>query len=465
MPHQRPVPPDLWTRSDLRDACRARDVGAILRTYRRHTGLSQQHVGELVDIPQSGISKYENGIHHATTVTVLARVAAGLDIPPELVGLASPPPQAGRQAPSAPWGPAHIVEELERATRGDLMLGRRELVEGAAAAGGALVNPLRRWLSHGPTTLPHGTAGGIGPDELAHLAVTATAFRTWDVQYGGGLRRKAVVGQLNEVVDHLRDPHPAHVQAELYRITADLAETAGSVLWDTGQHHRAQSYYTLGVKAASQAGDPALAAHILATMAVQCVELDHLRTGLDLIQMAQHTVRGVHMPRLDSMLATREGWICARLGRVQDTHRAIGRAEDTFARTTEGDAPTWLAYFTAAELAGTTASDYRDVATHDSTQLARAADRFENALRLRGDVSPRSTAFDLAELAKIRLRQGDLEHACATGHAAVDAAQPLRSFRVRQRLRDLLDATEPYRHITVCADLRERVTPLTHALA
>lgn len=227
-------------------------------------------------------------------------------------------------------------------------------------------------------------------------------------------------------------------QAEPYRITADLAETAGSALWDVGLHQRAQQYFSLGVKAAAQAGDKPLAAHILATMAVQAVEQGHLRTGLDLIQMAQHGMRRTPMPRLDSMLATREGWICAQLGRVQDCHRAIGNAEDAFTRTTHDDAPGWLDYFSAAELAGTTASDYRDLAAHDPAQLTKAADRFERALALRGNESLRSRAFDLTELAKVQFRQGEVELACATGHAATDAAAGLNSFRVRQRLTDLV---------------------------
>ncbi len=33
------------------------------------------------------------------------------------------------------------------------------------------------------------------------------------------------------------------------------------------------------------------------------------------------------MPRMTAMLATREGWIYAQLGRVQDCHRAIGYLE------------------------------------------------------------------------------------------------------------------------------------------
>ena len=33
-------------------------------------------------------------------------------------------------------------------------------------------------------------------------------FRQWDAQCGGGLRRKAVVGQLHEVTDLLQEPQP-----------------------------------------------------------------------------------------------------------------------------------------------------------------------------------------------------------------------------------------------------------------
>ncbi len=36
-------------------------------------------------------------------------------------------------------------------------------------------------------------------------------FRQWDAQCGGGLRRKAVVGQLHEVTDLLQEPHPEQV--------------------------------------------------------------------------------------------------------------------------------------------------------------------------------------------------------------------------------------------------------------
>ncbi len=319
-----------------------------------------------------------------------------------------------------------------------------------------------------------GQCGGIAGEVVHHMGHDPLPYRWagWaarecppdqrhgDVQFGGGLRRKAVVGQLNEVVDLLHGTHPPDVHTELYRVTADLAETAGNVLWDSGQRGRAQHYFTLGIKAASQAGDRPLAAHILATMAVQAVESRDLHGGLDLIQLAQHGIRRTPLPRMTAMLATREGWIYAQLGRVQDCHRAIGYAEEAFAGTCDGDAPTWLDYFTAAELAGSTASDYRDLAVHDPAQFQRSAHRFERALTLRGDQSLRSRVFDLTELANVHIRQGNVEQGCVIGHRAADTARSLNSYRVNQRLTNLLAATEPYRTLTVVTELREHIDAL-----
>lgn len=66
-------------------------------------------------------------------------------------------------------------------------------------------------------------------EEHAHQVETVTAvFRSWDNAYGGGLRRKAVVGQLAEVSSLLAGPF-ASMQAvrRLYSAAADLAQLAG----------------------------------------------------------------------------------------------------------------------------------------------------------------------------------------------------------------------------------------------
>lgn len=80
-------------------------------------------------------------------------------------------------------------------------------------------------------------------------------FRQWDAQCGGGLRRKAVVGQLHEVTDLLQENHPAPVMRRLFKVAAELAELAGWMSYDIGLHPTAQKYFVLALHAAKEGGD------------------------------------------------------------------------------------------------------------------------------------------------------------------------------------------------------------------
>ena len=132
-----------------------------------------------------------------------------------------------RQSPAAsgvdlPWAGPQTVALISDFTRSDLMLGRRGFLGNSLtmAAGPALIEPMQRWLvpsrrrgpgrCRGPPGRPGsrgGAAGRLSPPELELLEQTTEMFRTWDAQCGGGLRRKAVVGQLHEVTDLLQERH------------------------------------------------------------------------------------------------------------------------------------------------------------------------------------------------------------------------------------------------------------------
>ncbi len=99
------------------------------------------------------------------------------------------------------------VEIVSQFTRKDLSLHRREIARVLAGVvfGSALLEPLERWLS-GATENPRADRpGSVGYQEVEQIENAARILRDWDDQFGGGLRRKAVVGQLNEVADLLRD--------------------------------------------------------------------------------------------------------------------------------------------------------------------------------------------------------------------------------------------------------------------
>src|SRR5439155_7423804 len=118
-----------------------------------------------------------------------------------------------------------------------LTMDRREAARTVARVvfGSALLEPLERWLTTPAEKPIQSRPGGIGYQEVSQIENAARLFREWDDQFGGGLRRKAVVGQLNEVADILRDSHPEKMRRRLFGALAQLAETAAVMSWESGQ--------------------------------------------------------------------------------------------------------------------------------------------------------------------------------------------------------------------------------------
>jgi len=91
------APSDLWDRPEMARALAERDMGSVVRIFRRWTGASQTDISGLVDMPQSHISDLERGRRQITALEVFERFAEGLSIPRHRLGLAEPtddqPPQ------------------------------------------------------------------------------------------------------------------------------------------------------------------------------------------------------------------------------------------------------------------------------------------------------------------------------------------------------------------------------------
>lgn len=82
------APPGLWERPDMVAALADRDMGTVIRIFRRWTGLSQSRLSTLVGMPQPHISELERGVRRVAALDVFERFAAGLGIPRHLLGLA-----------------------------------------------------------------------------------------------------------------------------------------------------------------------------------------------------------------------------------------------------------------------------------------------------------------------------------------------------------------------------------------
>jgi tetratricopeptide (TPR) repeat protein len=456
------------------EACATHDVQTMIRLMRSR-GASLRGLAGVTGMSPGRIYEYEVGARQPADFEIFERISDGFHIPGRYLRLADRPwEQVGiTAAPVAAaadlerWVPSRTVEAISLFTRRDLMLDRRDATKAIAslAIGAPLVECVERWLVPEHERPERRPLGNIGAEEVTRIEQAAQLFRQWDDHFGGGLRRKAVVGQLNEVADLLRDTHSTEISRRLFRVMAHLAETAAMMCWDSGAHPTAQRYYILALRASKEAKEYAFGANILASMARQLLYMGRPDDALELIRLAEDGAKDHATATIWSMLHTREAWAYAKLGRVQAFKRATGKAEAALANTAPSEDPYWIHYFDEAELAGVTGGRYLELAQEhpDQPTYAREAESLiERALQLRRAESMRSFSLDQVGLAQTHFVQGELERAVHVGHQAIDLAEQTQSDRVRVQLQDLYRLAIPHKRIP---DVHEFTDRLASALS
>nr|WSZ95804.1 hypothetical protein OH820_09195 [Streptomyces sp. NBC_00857] len=452
--------PEVLDRDDVRRALAEHDFAAVFALIKKWGGLSQNRIASACQFTPGKVSTIISGSQRVTSFEVVCRIADGLRIPGHLLGLASrpwenePKDQAEHDPPELPgarptdenpWRPDTTVDLAADLTRSDLVMDRRAIARalaGGAVTGAALLDSLEGWLQPVAATSAPARRGRLGMREIDELETTAKAFRQWDHRYGGGLRRKAVLGQLSEIAGALDEHQAPDVETRLYRIMAQLAGTAATMAWDSGLHRRAQEYYRLALRSAHAGGDVVFGANVLAGMARQMLYRDRPDDALQLINLAQEGAREVMGPRVRAMLHTREAWAYAVQGRTAGFQRATARATEALAGAVKGDEPYWIAYFDGAELAGVTGGRLLDLARQDPRQHAdRAMAEIRSALSARGSEAGRSHALDRIGLAECHFLIGDIAGGAEETQRAVAAARLTRSGRVREQLGQLYPYT------------------------
>ncbi|CAM5537450.1 helix-turn-helix domain-containing protein [Streptomyces fumanus] len=473
---------ELLEREDVRRALSEHDFAAVFSLFKKYGGLSQNRIASACRLTPGKVSAVIGGRQQVTSFEVVCRIADGLRIPGHLLGLAPRPwesPSAQEQVPTQiraeqkpeadgiPWRGDTAVDLAADLTRSDLVMDRRaatRALAGAAITGAALLDPLEGWLQPVADGVRSHRRGRIGIREIEELESTARAFRAWDHRYGGGLRRKAVLGQLSEVAACLKEHQASRVEQRLYQVMAQLAGTAATMAWDTGLQRRAQDYYLLALRASHAGGDMLFGANVLAGMARQMLYRDQPQDALELVRLAQDGARHVAGPKARAMLHTREAWAYAAMGRIAAFQRATAQATEALHDIQDDEEPYWIGYFDEAELAGTTGGRLLELARQEPKRYAEtAAHEIRHALSFRGPEAGRSHALDRIGLAQCHFLLGDLTGAVAETHLAVDAARATRSSRVRAQLGELYPYTVGHGAARPVREARDRIRDLLSA--
>jgi hypothetical protein len=369
--------------------------------------------------------------------------------------------RAAHQSPSVsgidlPWTGPQTVALISEFSRSDLMLARRGFLGSSLAlsAGPALIEPMQRWLVPGPTSpreepesAPSGRSRSrLSKPELDLLETTTVMFRKWDAQCGGGLRRKAVVGQLHEVTDLLQEPQSEPTARLLFKVAAELAELAGWMSYDVGLQPTAQKYFVLALHAAKEAGDKPLGSYILSSISRQMIHLGRPDDALELIHLAQYGSRDCASPRTQAMLYAMEARAYANMGQPGKCKRAVRMAEDTFADALEFDEPEpdWIRFFSEAELHAENSHAYRDlayVAGRSPAYASLAEPLMQQAVDLFAEDAEhqRSYALNLIGMATVHLLQREPEQSALLARRSMEIAKKVRSERVNTRIRKTVD--------------------------
>lgn len=272
--------------------------------------------------------------------------------------------------------------------------------------------------------------------------VTMRAFRTADLQIGGGHLYASVVNYLHrDLAPRLFGGAPIAGDRSVFTAAAALTEMAGWMAHDAGQDTIAQRHLDRAHDLVAIGGDYQLSAHILASMSHLSHHLNQPEQAIRLAHLGGKALDGFPpQPQLEARLLAMQARGHAAHRQGKECTRLLIQAEGTLARTPSEEPSPWISQFDEGSLASEAARCMRQLG--DWSQTQRQADRI---ITLRSSNRIRARAFGQLLLVAALIAQDQPDEACSVAHDVLDATRSLGSSLVVEQLSELARLFEPYR--------------------
>jgi transcriptional regulator with XRE-family HTH domain len=273
-----PVGPEWYQRPEVRPVLASRDIGALYRLLGSDAGLTQREIAAYTGQSQSEVSEIFKG-RRVIAYDVHERIATGLGIPPELMGMSWWGPDGtycgGVTGANTPKG---VSAE---------MLRRHLLALGATAAFGPQIKGLGELLEElgDPEPVPV-------PSRLDWVHVAQVRDLTRRLAEAGNtcISNPVVLSAAAAWATRLLDASGTEALTRALRVAvAELHIEAGWSAFDAGLYQRALHHYARALELATAAGDAYLQATALNYAGWANVEHGHPGDGLKMLQLAQVT--------------------------------------------------------------------------------------------------------------------------------------------------------------------------------
>lgn len=336
----------------------------------------------------------------------------------------------------------------------------REMLEAAKAVQPLVAAPrvltVADFLPDGDLLAPlHARTGRrIGAGQVADLAQRVHGVRLADdVVYGKDLIGPAL-RELRAAVKLYREgTHTDAVGRELLRAIGELAQNAGWVASDAGEHAEVERIYRLGISAAHAAGDGVLSGNVAGSLAYQWSNTGRAHDAVDLARAALaraalDSAGSDAPPKARALYLDRVAWAHTRAGQDRPAMTALGEAGEAMAEDSAGtESPSYLYWMDAGELQVMEARVYTEL-----RRPLRAVPLLTDVLGRYDASHARELALYLSWLAVAYADANELEAAAETA-SRMRALGHSGSERTAERTRIVLDRLRAFRDVPEVAEL------------
>lgn len=305
-----------------------------------------------------------------------------------------------------------------------------------------------------PFALLAGGAGRrVGAGTVADLDTRVHGLRLADdVVAGGDLIGPALRDVRSAVRLYRENTYTDDVGRGLLRVIGELAQIAGWIASDAGQHDEAERIYRLGMVAADRAGDATLFGNVLGSLAYQRTNIGDVTSG---IAMASGAVElaGEAPGKARALSWDRVAWAHAKAGDAQAAMRALGEAGDALSEhDASGDEPAYVYWVNAGELEVMEARVYTEL-----HRPLRAVPLLRKVLAAYDATHVREVALYLSWLAVAYADANEPEEAAATTERLLSLTADLASERTTERVRIVLASLRRFQDVPEVRSVLETV--------
>lgn len=302
-----------------------KDVGGQLREARLEAGVGLDQLARLTGLTKGHLSRVERNLRPVTPSIALAYERA--------LGVRMTAAHEAYRVRSADV-PRHEEGEDDAMRRRDFLGSIMAIASGARPAPPT---------ADAVDMLPNAPIPArIGLTEVAEIENATYALAAGDLRHGGCIAATQGTALLRWALRLLhQDPTPA-VRVRLCSAAGYLADRTAWASFDVGQHDQAKHLFRVALQLATDAGEPNLIAQILCDAANQAIFLNRAGDALALSSVAEDNRDLAASMRAAVYAVKAEAY--GAIGDVKATERYIGRAEDCFGDSADGQ-PAWLGSF------------------------------------------------------------------------------------------------------------------------